>query len=128
MVAGASEGLGAAFATQLAARGMNLVLVARRGDLLAERAEQLTPEHGVEVRCVDLDLANPEFANGLADAVVGLDVGIVIYNAAYTPLGPFLETSDEEISRAVSVNVYGPMRTVRALVPAMCAQGRARWC
>ncbi len=124
VVAGASEGLGAAFATQLAVRGMNLVLVARRGDLLAERAEQLIAEHGVEVRCVVLDLADPAFAGALADAVAGLDLGIVVYNAAFTPVGPFLEAPDEEISQAVDVNVRGPLLALRALVPFMCSSGR----
>ena len=56
-MAGASEGLGAAFAAQLAERGMNLVLVARRGHLLAELGERLAAEHGVVVRCLGLDLA-----------------------------------------------------------------------
>ena len=124
MVAGASEGLGAAFARQLAARGMNVVAVARRGQLLAELAEQIADEHGVEVRCVVADLADPAFAGDLTTAVDDLDVGIVIYNAAYTPMGPFLEIPDEEITQAVNVNVYGPMRALRALAPAMCAKRR----
>ena len=124
VVAGASEGLGAAFARQLAARGMNVVAVARRGDLLAELAEGLTDEHGVEVRCVMADLADPAFAAELAAAVTGLDVGIVIYNAAFTPMGPFLEIPDDEIAQAVNVNVHGPMRAVRALTPAMCVKRR----
>ena len=124
VVAGASEGLGAAFARQLAARGMNVVAVARRGHLLAELAEQLTDEHGVEVRCVVADLADPAFAAELTEAVDGLDVGIVVYNAAYTPMGPFLDIPDEEIAQAINVNVHGPMRAVRALVPAMCAKRR----
>ena len=124
VVAGASEGLGAAFATELAARDMNVVAVARRGDLLAELAGQITDGHGVEVRCVVADLADPAFAAQLAEAVEGLDVGIVIYNAAFTPMGPFLEIPDDEIAQAVNVNVHGPMRALRALTPAMCAKRR----
>ena len=124
MVAGASEGLGAAFATQLAARGMGLVLVARRGRLLAELKEQLIAEYGVEVRCIVLDLADPAFATELAGSVAGLDLGIVVYNAAFTPVGPFLEAPDEEIEQAVDVNVRGPLLALRALVPPMCDRGR----
>ena len=124
VVAGASEGLGAAFARELATRGMNVVLVARRGQLLAEVAEELKREHGIEVRCVVADLADPAFVEQLATTADGLDVGIVIYNAAFAPLGPFLDNSEPEIARAVDVNVRGPMLAVRALAPAMCDRGR----
>lgn len=122
VVAGASEGLGAAFAAELAARGMDLVLVARRGQLLEEIRQQLTEAYGIEVRCLVADLADPGIAEALADAVDGLEVGVIVYNAAYTPVGPFIETPDDEISQAVDVNVLGPMRTVRTLVPAMCSR------
>ena len=124
VVAGASEGLGAAFAAQLAARGMHLVLVARRGPLLAEVADRLHGRYGVEVRCLVLDLADPAFAGELADAVAGLDVGVVIYNAAHIPVGPFLDAEGEAIDRAVDVNVRGPLLLLRALLSPMCARGR----
>lgn len=124
VVAGASEGLGAAFAAELAARGMNLVLLARRDHLLAEVAEELTGTHGIEVRCVVADLADPAFVEQLASASSGLDVGVVIYNAAFAPLGPFLDNSEPGITEAVDVNVRGPMLAVRALVPEMCDRGR----
>lgn len=124
VVAGASEGLGAAFAAELAARGMNLVLVARRGRLLADLATELTDAHGIEVRCIVADLADSAFAGQLATAAAGLDVGIVVYNAAFTPMGPFLELPEPEVAQAVDVNVRGPMLAVRALAPAMCERGR----
>ena len=124
VVAGASEGLGAAFARELAARGLNLVLVARRGHLLGEVAEELTGTFGIEVRCVVADLAHPAFVDQLATAADGLDVGVVVYNAAFTPMGPFLELPDSEVTQAVDVNVRGPMLAVRALAPAMCERGR----
>lgn len=124
MVAGASEGLGAAFARELATRGMKLVLVARRGDLLGQIADELRGTFGIEVRCVVADLADPAFAGQLAEAADDLEVGVVVYNAAFTPMGPFLEVPDPEVAQAVDVNVRGPMLAVRALVPAMCERGR----
>ena len=123
LVVGASEGLGAAFAAQLAARGMHLVLVARRGHLLAGLQKQLTGEHQVEVRCLVADVADPTAAETLADAVADLDLGIIIYNAAYTSVGPFAEAPEEDIERVVDVNVRGPLRVLRTLVPAMCSRG-----
>ncbi|WP_419923110.1 SDR family NAD(P)-dependent oxidoreductase [Candidatus Poriferisodalis sp.] len=123
LVAGASEGLGAAFAAQLAARGMNLVLVARRSHLLANLKEQLTATYGIEVRCFVIDLADPACGEALAESVAGIDLGIVVYNAAFTPVGPFLDAESEEIEQAVDVNVRGPLLALRALVPPMCKRG-----
>ena len=124
VVAGASEGLGAAFAEQLAERGMHLVLVARRGRLLEELGDRLRAQHGVEVRCLVLDLAHPAFAGSLADAVAELELGVLIYNAAYVPAGPFIDADNAAIEQAVDVNVRGPLSFLRALVPAMCDRGR----
>ena len=124
VVAGASEGLGAAFAEQLAARGLHLVLIARRGALLAEVAERLRARHGVEVRCLVLDLAEPGFAPALADEVSRLDVGVVVYNAAYVQVGPFLDAEAEALERVVDVNVRGPILVLRALLAPMCDRGR----
>ncbi len=124
VVAGGSEGFGAAFAAELAARGMNLLLLARRGDLLAEVRERLERAHSVDVRCLELDLADDTFATSLADAVADLDVGVVVYNAASVPIGPFLDNTDEAVQHAVDVNVRGPLHAVRTLVPAMCDRGR----
>ena len=96
VVAGASEGFGAAFAGQLAERGMHLVLIARRGRLLT----------------------------ALAEAAAELDLGVLIYNAAHIPLGPFLEAEDDAVDGVVDLNVRGPLRLLRALVPGMCERGR----
>lgn len=124
VVAGASEGLGAAFAAELAARGMNLLLIARRGNLLEQLAGQLQARHGVQVRCLVLDLADPACAGMVVEAVDGLETGVLIYNAAFVPIGPFLDLPYEKIDQAVDVNVRGPLALVHALAPGMCERGR----
>ncbi len=124
LVAGASEGLGAAFAVELGRRGLNLALVARRGDALEQVAEGIRAEQGVEVHCLALDLADPQAADTVSDALAGLELGLLVYNAASVPLGPLLETNLAEIDQAVAVNVRGPLALVRALVPGMCERGR----
>ena len=68
LVAGASEGLGAAFAEQLAARGMNVLLVARREPELAELAKRLAKAYRVETRWLALDLADNELAGKIKTA------------------------------------------------------------
>lgn len=124
VVAGASEGLGAAFATELARRGLDLVLVARRAALLEELASSLAREHGVRVTPLATDLAAPSFPEALADATRGLEVGLGVYNAAATSIGPMLDRPLEEALRIVEVNCAGPVRFAHALAPAMVARGR----
>jgi len=124
LVAGASQGFGASLAADLARRGMNVVLVSRREDLLEELAQRLRCEYGVESRCLVLDLAEPDFAEALASAVADLDLGILIYNAALVPVGPFPEMEEKTLEQLVSVNVRGPLLLTRALLPGMLDRGR----
>lgn len=125
LVAGASEGLGEAFAVALAARGTSLVLVARREDKLEALAARLRAQHpAIEVRIVALDLARPDLADALVAASAGLTIGLAVYNAAFAPIGPFLERPLDDLSRVVDVNVRGPLVLARTLAPAMAARGR----
>ena len=123
VIAGASEGLGAAFANALAARGVNLVLLARRAELLQELAEGLRKQ-GVQVRTVACDLARPDLAEVLEEATRELEVGLAVYNAAYAPIGTFMEQKTEALLRVVDVNVRGPIVFARTLTPKMIARRR----
>ena len=124
VVAGASEGLGEAFAAALAERGMNVVMVARRGRILEGIGERLAAEHGIAVRCLELDLADAAFPGALREATRDLELGVLVYNAAFVPMGPFLDNDEDAIEAAVDVNVRGPLRLVRALAPALKERGR----
>ena len=124
VVAGASEGLGAAFASCLAARGMKLLLIARREPLLQTAAEALREAHGVEVRCLVQDLAAPDLAEVLRKETANLDVGMLIYNAASVPIGPFMKATDAELQQMMEVNAIGMVSAVRSVVPGMVQRGR----
>lgn len=124
VVAGASEGLGAAFAEGLAARGLHVVLMARRAAELDRVARGMRETHGVETRCVAIDVAEPGFGAALDEATSGLELGTLVYNAAFAPVGPLLDLPEESLARAVDVNVRGPLVFVRRLAPAMVARGR----
>ena len=124
LVAGASEGLGAAYARALARRGMSLVLAARRKALLDELAADLHGAFGVEVRCCDGDLAAPEFLEQLGAECSSLDLGLVVYNATQAPVGDFVSAATEDLMRVVDVNVRAPVTLLRALLPPMAARGR----
>ncbi len=110
VVAGASEGIGASFSQKLAVRGMNLVLVARRAAPLEALAVELRDQHGVEIRVQSLDLGAADSVSEVNAATEGLDVGLLIYNAAYSPIGAFIDIEVEEHLKAIAVNVHGPLR------------------
>ena len=124
LVAGASEGLGEAFAERLAARGMNLVLVARRESLLLQVAERVRQAHHVEVRPVVADLSDSNVEFLMREETPGLEIGMLIYNAAHVPVGRFVDTDLDSLTRTIDVNVRGPVTLVRSLLPAMCERKR----
>jgi hypothetical protein len=91
VVAGASEGLGAAFAEEAARRGLHLALAARRAERLEELCACLSGRFGVECRPFALDLAEAPAAEALDRGTRDLVVGLLVVNAALSLLGPFLE-------------------------------------
>lgn len=81
IIAGGSDGIGSAFAHALAARGMNVVLVARRKAVLEATADDIRATHGVEVATVSLDLTAPGALADLQRETAGLEPGLFVYNA-----------------------------------------------
>jgi short-subunit dehydrogenase len=123
LIAGASEGIGEAFARQLAQRGLNLALVARRREPLEETGRAIAADTGVEVRCLPLDLAREGAPAALAFELADLDVGLVVYNAALAPTGRFLELALEEQLAAIDVNVRGPLGVAHRFGRRLAARG-----
>lgn len=122
VVAGASEGLGAAFARALAGRGLNVLLLARRADALAEVAASIGG--AVEVRCATLDLGAADLAERLQALTAELDVGLCVYNAAAAHVGPFLAQSLADKQRIIDVNCRGPLIAAHVLGERMARRGR----
>lgn len=104
LVAGGSEGLGAEFAEQLAARGFHLVLVARRRPPLEELATRLTEKYHVSTRVLALDLAASAALEELVRETQALDIGLLVCNAALAPVGSFLARPLEEHGRLLDLN------------------------
>jgi len=92
LVTGASSGFGIEFAELLAARGANLLLVARREAPMRELGERLQRQHGIEVRVLGIDLARPQAVAELKAFTdsAGLHIDILINNAGYGLFGDFL--------------------------------------
>jgi short-subunit dehydrogenase len=114
LVAGGSNGLGAAYAEALAQRGLNLILIARDKERLDYTSNRLKEQYGVEVISIAADMADYEKVKGL---IAGLDVsiGLLIYNAAYAPIGLFENTGEEKLSQAAAVNVRAPLLLAKFL-------------
>ncbi len=104
LVTGASSGIGAEFARRIAASGINVVLVARRGALLNEVGRQITRDFGVQFRPLAMDLSQEGFIVGLADATLDLDIGLVVSNAGTPNPGEFLKLDRQLLQATLRLN------------------------
>ncbi len=104
VVTGASSGIGQAFARQLAANGLHLVLVARRRPLLEALGRELEAAYGIHYRAVGLDLTQEDFMQPLEAATHDLDIGLVISNAGAGGPEDFLATEEPLLHQVVQLN------------------------
>ncbi len=104
LVTGASSGIGLEFARQIAALGLNVILVARRKDRLVQLAAELEKAHGVETRVHPSDLSKDDFLQDLQTAVKGLEVGLLINNAGFGTTGTFVDNDLEKEIQLLHVN------------------------
>lgn len=123
VVAGASEGLGAEWATQLAALGLNLVIIARRADRLDELANKIKVASQVDVRVVPLDLAMPDIGDVVTAATADIDIGLLVYNAARSVIGTFLDQPLADHFDEIQVNVRAPLTLAHTLGKRFVARG-----
>ncbi|WP_327145331.1 SDR family NAD(P)-dependent oxidoreductase [Nocardia sp. NBC_01327] len=126
VVTGASSGIGAEFATALARRQCNLVLVARREDRLRDLATRIEGEYGVRVQVVSADLSLPSEVDRLAQtlAASGTPVDVLVNNAGFATHGTFAEQDATRMNDEIAVNVAAVVALTRALVPGMVSRGR----
>jgi uncharacterized protein len=125
-VTGASAGIGAAIARELAARGYGLVLVARRRERLEELAHELTDAHGVRAESIGADLSKAASVSRLPARIasLGLDVEVLVNNAGFATGGPFHRSDSERELEQVRVLVEAVVALTSAFAPAMVERGR----
>jgi short-subunit dehydrogenase len=100
LITGASDGIGRAFAVQLAEQGFNLILVARRGDVLQEMALDLGTRFGGDVRVLAMDLSDPSAVPELMSLTESTPVGLVVAAAGFGSIGPFL---DQDVASEINM-------------------------
>ena len=123
LVAGGSYGLGAAFAEAIAKRGVNLVILARNEDQLTATASRLAAEYGVDVIPIVADMAD---FDGVRERLGRLtaSIGLLVYDAAYAPIGRFEDATEDQLDRAAAVNVHAPLLLTKLLSQPMIERGR----
>jgi hypothetical protein len=104
VVTGASDGIGKSFADLLAAQGVNLVLVARRRDVLDALAAGYSSNHGISCSVVARDLTQPQAAVEIDAATRQLDVGLLVASAGFGSSGSFLQIALEDHVSMIDVN------------------------
>lgn len=124
VVTGASSGIGKEFARQLAANGINLVLVARRLALLESLGKQLASDFGVEYRAVGLDLSETDFLQSLTEVTHNLDVGLMVSNAGTGNPGEFLSIDPGLLNEVVRLNVVAHLSLAHHYGALLARRGR----
>jgi short-subunit dehydrogenase len=125
LVTGASSGIGAEFARQLAARGMHLVLTARREPLLAKLASELHQAHGTKTEIIVADLSNPAEPSRLLQDVAnrGITIELLVNNAGFGYVSP-LETVDvNRVLQMLTVNMSALTELTLRVLPKMVERG-----
>jgi short-subunit dehydrogenase len=114
LIAGGSDGLGAAFAEAVACRGLNLILIARDKERLETTADRLREKYNIDVLTLAADLADYEKIKNFVTSL-NVTIGFLVYNAAYLPIGLFENTNEEHLSQTVNVNVRSPLLLIKLL-------------
>ncbi len=124
LVTGASSGLGEEFARQIAARGVHLVLVARRRERLASLARHLEQEHGVSTLVAPIDFAREDLLEALRPSIGDLEIGLLVSNAGFNQSGPFTEIPLARLVEMLHVNCRASLALTHELAGAMAGRGR----
>jgi len=125
LIAGASHGLGAEFSRQLAASGLNCVLLSRRPAVLQELKRDLEAEYGIDALVVGIDLMAKDAVDAIIRAVGDREIGLLVYNAGAPPMTEhFLTASADEWQGFVRMNTFAVFRCCHHFGGQMVARGR----
>lgn len=124
VVTGASDGIGKAIAVQLAEAGFNLVVVARRGEVLDALAANLTRQHRIEARALALDLGRRDAVGAIVSATQDIEVGLLAAAAGFGTSGPFIESPTDSELDMVDVNCRAVVQLTHLFAGRFATRGR----
>jgi hypothetical protein len=123
LVTGASSGIGAIYADRLAARGYDLILVARNRERLAELAKRLAAKSHRRVEAIAADLAGDGLAKVEAALRQDANISLLVNNAGVGATAPLLSSDVDKMDAMLAINVRAPMRLTYAAVPGFVERG-----
>jgi len=124
LITGGTSGIGKSFAHQLAEKGLNIILVARRQTLLDEVASEIAAHYQVKVKTIQADLSEPKSIELLKTQTADLEVGLLIPNAAVEYHGEFVDGEVARAIRLVQLNSITPMVLAHHFGDLMKSRGR----
>jgi short-subunit dehydrogenase len=124
VVTGASSGIGREISRQVAASGINVVLIARRVARLEEVGRSLAADFGVAHRVVEADLSTPAFFTHVQRATADLDVGLFVGNAGSPNTGELWKVDPDELARAIHLKVNANLMLVHHFARGLVARRR----
>jgi short-subunit dehydrogenase len=125
LIVGGSEGVGEHLARMVGAAGVNIVLVARKPEPLAETARKVREESGAEVRTLSLDLTRRDLLERLAEVTNDIEIGLLVHNVAGNQAyGPFAETTLDDALAAVLANPVALTKLAHRYAIPMARRGR----
>lgn len=120
LITGASSGIGAVFAEELASRGVALILVARRRELMEALASRLRANYNVDIKVLLADLTQ----SLMVEKIGALEVDILINNAGFGVYGDFASANPERLRSQAQLNVMTVLDLTRSHLPGMLARGK----
>jgi len=128
VITGASSGIGLEMACLFAADGYDLILTARRVERLQQLADELIKDHGIAVRIIQMDIAQPFAGDALWQAIsdINPDIEVLVNNAGFGDSGDFAEEPPESIERMIHLNISTLTSLTRHALPGMIARKRGK--
>ena len=122
VVTGASSGIGAMFAEKLASRGMDLVVIARRGELLEALGRRLEKDNGVSVRVLVADMTDRAALQAVENEIGNLECDVLVNSAGFGICENFADADPARIDKELYLDLIVPARLARAVLPKMIAR------
>ena len=124
VITGATSGIGAIYAERLAARGHDVILVARNAERLAQQAERIGQRHGVSVRVFNADLTDAAQLRQVEALLRDDDtISVLVNNAGFGGAGTLFQSDADRMEEIVAINVTAVMRLTYAVAPRLVARG-----